>query len=116
MTGIDASKVPPVVNNIILGSGTGPWGVAVSTSANGIYVTNNGNGTVSVLDTSSNVFITNIRVGFGPKGVAMNSSGSTAYVANSGSNNVSVIDTSTNSVIGSPIPVGSSPSGIAVVQ
>ncbi|MEW6608265.1 MAG: YncE family protein [bacterium] len=37
-----------------------------------------------------------------------------AYVTNSGSNNVSVIDTRTNAVVGSPIPVGVYPYGIAI--
>jgi YVTN family beta-propeller protein len=37
-----------------------------------------------------------------------------AYIANQGSNNVSVIDIATNTVVGSPIPVGVGPFGIAV--
>ena len=38
----------------------------------------------------------------------------TAYVANSGDGTVSVIDTATNSMIGSPIPVGTTPWAIAL--
>src|SRR6478736_3291816 len=37
-----------------------------------------------------------------------------AYVANYGSNTVSVIDTTTNTVLGAPIPVGSSPDAVGV--
>ena len=37
-----------------------------------------------------------------------------AYIPNSGSDTVSVIDTLTDTVIGSPIPVGSVPIGVAV--
>src|SRR5258707_1001279 len=37
-----------------------------------------------------------------------------AYVANQGSNNVTVIDTTTNTVVGVPIPVGSSPFAVGV--
>jgi YVTN family beta-propeller protein len=37
-----------------------------------------------------------------------------AYITNSGSNTVSVINTATNMVIGSPIPVGSQPAGVAI--
>ena len=37
-----------------------------------------------------------------------------AYISNNLSNNVSVIDTATNTVIGSPIPVGTSPISVAV--
>ena len=37
-----------------------------------------------------------------------------AYITNPGDNTVSVIDTATNTVVGSPIPVGSFPFGVAV--
>ena len=37
-----------------------------------------------------------------------------AYIPNFGSNNVSVIDTNTNTVVGSPIPVGINPIGVAL--
>lgn len=40
--------------------------------------------------------------------------GQQIYVANSGANTVSVIDSETNRVVGSPIPVGLHPGGIAV--
>src|ERR1700724_2421049 len=37
-----------------------------------------------------------------------------AYVTNANSNTVSVISTATNTVVGSPIPVGTAPTGEAV--
>ena len=37
-----------------------------------------------------------------------------AYITNAGDNTVSVIDTAANTVIGSPIPVGARPIGVAV--
>lgn len=37
-----------------------------------------------------------------------------AYITNSGDNTVSVIDIATNTVIGTPIPVGPFPFGVAV--
>ncbi len=37
-----------------------------------------------------------------------------AYITNENDNTVSVIDTATNTVIGSPIPVGNNPYGVAV--
>src|SRR4051812_3951689 len=37
-----------------------------------------------------------------------------AYIANSRSNTVSVIDTASNTVVGTPIPVGNGPEGVAV--
>lgn len=39
-----------------------------------------------------------------------------AYLANNGDNTVSVLDTATNTVVGSPIPVGQEPYGVAVNQ
>jgi YVTN family beta-propeller protein len=39
-----------------------------------------------------------------------------AYVANSGSNNVTVINTATGAVVGAPITVGTTPSGVAINQ
>jgi YVTN family beta-propeller protein len=37
-----------------------------------------------------------------------------AYVVNNGDNSVSVIDTATNTVVGTPIPVGGLPNGVAI--
>ena len=37
-----------------------------------------------------------------------------AYVTNANADTVSVIDTATNAVVGSAIPVGSAPTGIAI--
>ena len=45
---------------------------------------------------------------------ASGSGGTFAYVANGASDNVSVIDVATNTVVGSPIPVGDTPLGIAI--
>ncbi|WP_153538642.1 beta-propeller fold lactonase family protein [Streptomyces sp. RB17] len=40
--------------------------------------------------------------------------GPNAYVANFASNTVSVIDTASNTVVGSPVPVGTNPAGVAI--
>jgi len=44
------------------------------------------------------------------------SSAQNAYITNNGDNTVSVIATATNTVVGSPIPVGVGPFGVAVTQ
>ena len=44
-----------------------------------------------------------------PRGVGVDPTVHRAYVANHSSNNVTVIDTTTNTVVGTPIPVGTSP-------
>jgi YVTN family beta-propeller protein len=78
--------------------------------AQNAYITNSGDGTVSVIDTATNTVVGSpITVGTAPFGVAVTSDGSKVYVTNQGSNNVSVIATATNTVVGSPIPVGNAP-------
>ena len=102
----------PVVTETI-GVGDSPIGVAVSPDGTRAYVTNDGDGTVSVIDTSTNTVIDTIPVGSNPRGVAVSPDGTRAYVTNDGDGTVSVIDTSTNTVIDT-IPVGSNPRGVAV--
>ena len=64
-----------------------------------IYVSNSGDGTVSVIDTSNNSVIATIPVRDEPAGLAINPNGTRVYVANTSSNRVSVIDTSTHQVL-----------------
>jgi YVTN family beta-propeller protein len=78
------------------------------------YITNSGDGTVSVIDTTNNTVVMTIPVGRKPFGVAVTPDGSKVYIANSGDGTVSVINTATNTVIGSPIAVGTNPVGVAV--
>jgi YVTN family beta-propeller protein len=77
------------------------------------YVANDLSSSVSVIDLSTNKVTATIPVGNGPFNVAIPTLGSNAYVTNQGSGTVSVIDMGTNRVVGSPIPVGSNPTGIA---
>lgn len=65
-----------------------------------VYVSNNGNGTVSVVDTGSNTITGTITVGSSPKGIAVTPDGSQVWVCNNVSaGSVSVISTSSNTVI-----------------
>ena len=84
-----------------------------SARAQNAYITNRGDNTVSVIDTTSNMVAATIAVGSLPQGVAVTPDGSTVYVANDGDNTVSVIDTASNTVTAT-IPVGSVPLGVAV--
>ena len=77
------------------------------------YITNSVDGTVSVIDPTTNTVVMTIPVGRKPFGVAVTPDGNTVYIANSGDGTVSVIDTPTNTVIGS-IAVGTDPVGVAV--
>ncbi len=72
------------------------------------YVSNSGDGTVSVIRTSDNsvidtdpntVEIDPIKVGNGPDGVSVTPNGKYVYVSNYGDGTVSIIKTSDNSVI-----------------
>jgi YVTN family beta-propeller protein len=78
------------------------------------YVANAEDGTVSVINTSTNTVTATIQTN-GAVAVAVTPDGTRAYVLTN--DGVSVIDTATNAVVGSPIPVGSDvlePVGIAV--
>lgn len=78
-----------------------------------LYVTNSGDGTVSVADPVTDTVIATLSVGADPRAVAVNPASPRAYVANLGSNTVSVIDTDANTVVNT-IGVGTSPFGAAV--
>ena len=83
--------------------------------AQNAYITNDGSGNVSVIDTATNTVTAAIPVGAAPFAVAVSSEGGTVYVANAGfgANTVSAIATATNRVTAT-IPVGSEPGGMAV--
>jgi YVTN family beta-propeller protein len=81
--------------------------------AQNAYITNETDGTVSVIATASNTVTATIPVGTQPYGTAVTPDGSKVYVANMGANTVSVIATATNTVIAT-IPGFSEPFGVAV--
>jgi YVTN family beta-propeller protein len=72
------------------------------------YVSNGGDGTVTVLDLISLRQDSVLKVGTNPTGVAANPVRNEVYVVNSGSNSVSVIDTARNDVAAT-IPVRRQP-------
>ena len=78
-----------------------------------LYVANGSNpGTVSVIDTATNMVVATITVGSSP-GIAVTPDRKHVYVTNPSSNSVSVIDTATNTVV-KTITVGSNPFGVAI--
>ncbi len=84
-----------------------------SALARSVYVTNSGDGTVSVIDSNTNAVIANVVVAGEPVDVAITPDGTRAYVVNKETNTVGVISTATNSQIGT-IVVGKEPDGIAI--
>ena len=78
------------------------WGPAsalgASASSSAVYVTNSNDGSLSVIDASTDTVVATIAVGDKPWAVAVSTDGSTAYVSNSQSNDVSVVDLRTRKV------------------
>ncbi|GAA2790544.1 beta-propeller fold lactonase family protein [Mycolicibacterium pallens] len=93
--------------------GNFPVAVAVSRDGSHVYVANSTDGSVSVVDASTDAVTGTIPVGAGPEQMAISPDGTRLYVTNGGSNTVSVINTSTNTVVNT-VPVGTRPQGIAV--
>lgn len=87
------NKVTTTLN--ILTQTSNPLGIAFNPSGTFAYITNNGNGTVSKFDPTTNSITNTIIVGASPWGVAFNPSGTLAYVANEGSGTISVISAAT---------------------
>jgi YVTN family beta-propeller protein len=88
-------------------------GTNSSVNAPFAYVTNNGEGTVSVIETANNTVVATVDVDFRPLFVAITPDGAFAYVTNGLSNTVSVIETTGNTVIAT-VRVGMSPRGVAI--
>ncbi len=100
--------------------------VCATTTAGGatayVYVTNDNDSTVSVIDPAGNTVVATVPVGSGPIGVAVSPNGRRVYVANlcgTGTYNstnigaVSVIDAASNTVVAT-VTVGNGPYGVAV--
>ena len=101
-----------------IGVGAGPYGgigILKTNTDEFAYVSNYGEGTVSVIKKSDNSVMDTISVGTRPFGVAMTPQGDYAYVTNYGSNSVSIIRTSDNQVEDT-VPAGQNPFGIAMMH
>jgi YVTN family beta-propeller protein len=78
-----------------------------------VYVANNGSGTISVVDTASNMVVAAPNVGFGLFGIGVTPTGSHVYAANEDQNLVTVLATATNSVV-SNVPVAAGPAAFGL--
>ena len=91
-----------------------PEAIALDPAGTRVYVldsgidTDDGLGTVHVLDTATLDLLSRIAVGRDPQGIAVSPDGGRIYVTNRGSDNISVIDARALQVT-SVIPVGRSP-------
>lgn len=113
LTGIQpAAAAPTVIATIPVG--TYPNGLDINRITNRLYVANQQQATISVINTLTNAVVGSpIPVGNLPGAVTVNETTNRVYVVNANDDTVSVIDGGTNAVIGSPIPV-TDPGGIVV--
>jgi YVTN family beta-propeller protein len=94
--------------------GQGPSGVAVDSSTDTIYVVNQQDGTMSVIDGATKTVATTIPMGRNTaSAVAVDPVTDTIYVTNVYGNSVSVVDGVTNTIIAT-IPVGDQPLQVSV--
>ena len=77
-----------------------------------IYVTNDNDNTVSVIDGKTNSVVNTVHVGKNPDDITVNSNTNMIYVDNVGSNMTSVIDGKTNALV--TTVRGHEPYGVAV--
>lgn len=99
-----------VIANIAVGKQ--PIYLAVDEKTNRVYVSNQADDSVSVIDGATNTVLGTVRVGHYPNGVAVNSKTNTIYVANLNSGTLSIIDGTTLTT--STLRVGPSPAKVAV--
>jgi len=93
--------------------GTAPVAVAVSPNGAEAYVANQGDNTVSVLQTASNSVTMTIPVGNGPQESFFSPDGSRAYVINYSDRSVSVVDVATGHVL-TTVGLGISLAGVGI--
>lgn len=97
--------------------GDGPRGIDVNETTNTVYVANDGDNNVSVIDGDTNTVTDLIDVGSFPFDVAVNEVTNKIYVTNLFGSSVSVIDGDTNTVPTTiTIDIGTQPRGITVNQ
>ena len=83
-------------------------------SAQNAYIPNQGDGTVSVIDTTNDTVIATVVVGRYPIGVGVSPDGSKVYIGNASDNTVSVINTADNTVIATVGLTGENSRGVSV--
>lgn len=104
-----------VLQNRNIPVGDGPIDIAINNNTNTLYVLNQNDNNITILDSFTYSRITTIPVGTNPSGITFNKLTNKIYVSNTGNNSVSVIDTTSNTVVKTiALPVASGPKGIVV--
>lgn len=94
-------------------TGNKPHGIALSADGSRLYVSNEGAGTVTVVDARAKRAIAELRVGRQPNQIALTPSGDQLWVSNNGDSTISIVATSGASVVRT-IPAGRAPHVIAM--
>lgn len=89
-----------------------PVGEAYDSGTGQVFIADDVNGSVTVLNATDGYVVDTVAVGANPVNLTYDSGRNEVFVANAGSGNVSVISGTNDTVVAS-IPVGSYPSGIA---
>jgi len=89
-----------------------PIYLAADQKTNRVYVSNQADDTVSVIDGATNKVLSTVRVGHFPNGVAVNPNTNTIYVANLSSGSLSIINGT--KLTTSTLRLGASPAKVAV--
>jgi YVTN family beta-propeller protein len=102
----------PIIKNIT--GFNAPYGITTNSDNGVVYASNYGQfnttGTVSVINSTTNLITDFVGVDKNPQSIAYNSANGFVYAANLLSNNISVINASNNAVVDT-IPLGNSPGG-----
>ena len=99
-----------------MGARTRPAAAATRIAAESVvqaYVSNDGSGTVTPINTATNKPEKAIKVGKDPGEIGITPNGATAYVPNTGGDTVTPVTTTTNTP-GAPISVGTQPETAAI--
>ncbi|MGA8746814.1 MAG: PKD domain-containing protein [Solirubrobacterales bacterium] len=97
-----------------IGVGEEPDGIAISAEGGSIFIAQRKGGNIAVLSAATRSLTGTVPDALGPDQIAIGPHGGRAYVTNSSSNTVTAFDPTNGQVSGTPIPVGSQPSGIAI--
>jgi len=108
LTVVNASDGHPITSVPV---GSLSYGIAISPDGSQVYVTNNFDNTVTIVDANTYRF-SPIHVGSGPRGVAVSRDGTRVYTANYAADTVSVVDPVAKTTLAT-IRVGDGPWAIA---
>ena len=115
--GLAASGSGDIASFTAVNTGSSPVKATITVTpknAGYAYITNNGDGTVSVINTITNLVVATIPLPQQPFGVTVSPTGSFVYISDSPENEVSVISTATNTVVNTIPSNGSIPRGMCV--